>query len=78
MWYSQQVDEGNAPGYPLGYGRYGSSIEPVQVVGNADEGGGDDGGDDSGSDVGPSGTADEDGKGVPLYGRESKIVLGTK
>ena len=74
MWYSQQVDEGNAPGYPLGYGRYGYSIEPVQVVGNADEGGGD----DSSSDVGPSGTVDEDGKGVPLYGRESKIVLGTK
>jgi len=74
VWYSQQVDEGNAPGYPLGYGRYGRFIEPVQVVGNADEGGVD----DSGSDVGPSGTVDEDGKGVPLYGRESKIVLGTK
>ena len=74
MWYSRQVDEGNAPGYPLGYGRYGRSIEPVQVVGNADEGGGD----DSGSDVLPSGTVDEDGKGVPLYGRESKVVLGTK
>ena len=67
------MDEGNAPGYPLGYGRYGRLIEPVQVVGNADEGGGD----DSGSDVLPSGTVDEDGKGVPLYGRESKIVLGT-
>jgi hypothetical protein len=74
VWYSQQVDEGNAPGYPLGYGRYGHSIEPVQVVGNADEGGGD----DSSSDVGPSGTVDKDGKGVPLYGREPKIVLGTK
>jgi hypothetical protein len=72
------VDEGNAPGYPLGCGRYGSSIEPVQAVGNADEGGGDDGGGDSGSDVGPSGTADEGGKGVPLYGRGSKIVMGTK
>ena len=69
------MDEGNAPGYSLGYGRYGRSIEPVQVVvGNADEGGGD----DSGSDVSPSGTVDVDGKGVPLYGRESKIVLGTK
>ena len=74
MWYSQQVDEGNAPGFPLGYGRYGRSIEPVWVVGDADEGGGY----DSSSDVGPSGTVDEDGKGVPLYGRESKIVLGTK
>ena len=49
MWYSQQVDEGNAPGYPLGYGRYGRSIEPVQVVGSADEGGVGDG------DVVPSG-----------------------
>ena len=68
------MDDGHAPGYPLGYGRYGRSIEPVQVVGNADEGGAD----DSGSDVGPSCTVDEDGKGVPLYGRESKIVLGTK
>ena len=73
MWYSHQVDEGNAPGYPLGYGRYWS-IELVQVVGNADEGGDD----DSISDVGLSGTVDEDGKGVPLYGRESKIILGKK
>ena len=68
------MDEGNAPGYPLGYGRYGSSIEPVRVVGNADEGGDD----DTGSDVGPSGTVDEGGRGVPLYDRESKIVLGMK
>ena len=66
------MDEGNAPGFPLGHGRYGRSIEPVQVVADADEGGGD----DSGSDVGPSGTVDEDGKGVPLYGRGSMIVLG--
>ena len=67
------MDEGNAPGYPLGYGQF-RSIEPVQVVGNADEGGDD----DSSSDVGPSGTVDEDGKGVPLYGRESRITLGNE
>ena len=65
MWYSQQVDEDHAPGYPLGYGPYGRSIEPVQVVAYADEGGSD----DSGSDVGPSGTVDAGGKGIPLYGR---------
>ena len=59
------MDEGNAPGYPLGYGWY-RSIEPVKVVGDADEGGDD----DSSSDGGPSCTANEDGKGVPLYGRE--------
>ena len=41
------MDEGNATGFPLGYGRYGRSIELVQVVANADEGGGD----DSGSNV---------------------------
>ena len=68
MWYSRQVDEGNAPGYHLGYGRYGSSIEPVKVVGNGDKGGDD----DSSSDGGPSCTADEGGKGVPLYGRGTK------
>jgi hypothetical protein len=50
------------------------SIEPVRVVADADESG-DDG---SISDVGPSGTADEDGKGVPLYGSGSTIVLGNK
>ena len=59
--------------FPLGYGWY-RSIEPVKVVRNADEGGDD----DSSSDVGPSGTVEEDGKGVPLYGRESKIILGKK
>ena len=64
--------EGNAPGFPLGHGRWLHSIEPVQVVADADEGDGD----DSGSDVGPSGTVDKDGKGVPLYGRGSTIVLG--
>ena len=67
------MDEGNAPGYPLGYGRYGST-EPVKVVGNAGEGGDD----DSSSDVEPSGTLDDGGKGVPLYGRESKIILGKR
>ena len=73
VWYSQQVDEGNAPGYPLGYGQY-RSIEPVRVVVGADESG--DGGSRSGA--GPSGMADEEGKGVPLYGRGSTIVLGNK
>ena len=62
------MDEGNAPGYPLGYGWYGSSIEPVKVVGNADKGGDD----DRSSDGGPSCSADEGGQGVPLYGRESR------
>ena len=68
------MDEGKAPGYPLGYGQYGSH-KPVRVVGN------DDGGDEedaSSSDVGPSGNVDEGGKGIPLYGRASKIVLGGK
>ena len=68
------MNEGNAPGYPLGYGRYGYSIEPVGVVGDAGEGGDN----DSGSDGGMSCTADEGGREVPLYGRESKIVLGKK
>jgi hypothetical protein len=77
VWYSQQVEEGNAPGYPLGYGPYGATydIRPVKVVGNDDEG---DEEDDSSSDGGPTGTVDEDGKGVPLYGRESRIILGDK
>ena len=73
VWYRQQVDEGNGPGYPLGYGQC-RSIESVRVVVDADESG-DDG---SSSDVGPSGTADEGGKGVPLYGSGSTIVLGNK
>ena len=73
VWYSQQVDESNAPGYPLGYGQY-RSIEPVRVVVEAGEIG-DDG---SSSDGGPSGTVDADGKGVPLYGRGSTVVLGNK
>ena len=47
----------------------------MRVVGNDDDG---DDEDDSGSDGGPPGTVDEDGKGVPLYGRESKVILGNK
>ena len=69
------MDEGNALGYPLGYGQY-RSIEPVRAVVDAGEIG--DEGDDSSSDGGPSGTADVDGKGVPLYGRGSTVVLGNK
>ncbi len=74
MWYSQQADEGKAPGYPMGFGQY-RGIEPVRVVGNDDDG---DDEDDSGSDGGPPGKVDEDEKGVPLYGRESKVILGNK
>ena len=33
--------------------------------------------DGSSSDVGPLGNVDEDGKGIPLYGRASNIVLGS-
>ena len=47
----------------------------MRVVGNDDDG---DDEYDSGSDGGPPGTVDEDGKGVPLYGRESKDILGNK
>ena len=72
MWYSQQVEEGNAPGYPLGFGWYGG-IELVRVVGTDDDGDEDD---DSGSDGGLPGMVDKNGKGVPLYGRESKIIVG--
>ena len=68
------MEEGNAPGYPLGYGPYGS-VEPVRVVGDDDEG--DDDGDSS-TDGGPTGNADADGKGVPLYGRESRVIMGDK
>ncbi len=74
MWYSQQADEGNAPGYPMGFGKY-RGIEPVRVVGNDDDG---DDEDDSSSEGGPPGTVEEDGKGVPLYGCESKVILGNK
>ena len=66
------MEEGNAPGYPLEFGRYGG-VKPVRVVGNGDDGDEDN---DSGSDGGPPGTMDEDGKGVPLNGRESKIIVG--
>ena len=51
------------------------SAKPVQVVGDDDEG--DDDGDSS-SDGGPTGKVDEDGKGVPLNGRESRIIMGDK
>ena len=60
------MEEGNAPGYPLGFGWYGG-IKPVRVVGNDDDGDEDN---DSGSDGGLPGTVEKDGKGVPLYGRE--------
>ena len=68
------MEEGNTPGYPLGYGPYGST-RPVKVVGTDDDGDEDN---DSSSDGGLPGTVDKDGKGVPLYGRESKIILGDK
>ena len=54
----------------MGFGKY-RGIEPVRVVGINDDG---DDEDDSGSDGGPPGTVDKDGKGVPLYGRESKVI----
>jgi len=77
------VDEGNAPGYPLGVGRYGE-IKPVKVVdeGEEDENDEDDEEDDSsreggqvdeveGVDDEEGVTVDKDGRGVPLYGRKS-------
>ena len=42
-------------------------------MGNDDDGDEDD---DSVGDGGPPGAVDKAGKGVPLYGRESKILLG--
>ena len=36
VWYSQQADEGNAPGYPMGFGRY-RGIELVRVMGDKEE-----------------------------------------
>ena len=84
------MDKGNAPGYPLGVGRYGE-IKPVKVVddGEEDENDEDDEEDDSSSEGGLTNeaagmddeegvTVDEDGKGVPLYGRKSRILLGDK
>ena len=86
------MNEGNAPGYPLGVGWYGE-IKPVKVVneGEEDENDEDDEEDDISSE---GGLADEaagvsvdneegvmvakDGKGVPLYGRKSRILLGDK
>ena len=72
------MDEGNAPGYPLGVGRYGE-IRPVKVVdkGEEDENDEDDEDDDSGSEGGLTDevasvddeegvTVDTDGKGVPI------------
>ena len=39
MWYSQQAEEGEAPGLPLGFGPYGEAynIRLVKVVGNKEE-----------------------------------------
>ena len=48
LWYSKQVEEGNAPGDPLGFGRYGG-LEPIKVVGG--EGGGDNDGNSEDSDL---------------------------
>ena len=74
MWYSQQAEEDKAPGNPLGFGRSGG-IKLVRVMGNYDEG---DDNNDSCSDGGLAGTVDKDGKGVPLYGREPRVILGDK
>ena len=84
------MDEGNAPGYPLGVGRYGE-IKPVKAVdeGEEDENDEDDEEDYSSSEGGLTEeaasvddeegvTVDEDGRGVPLYGRKSRILLGAK
>jgi hypothetical protein len=39
MWYSQQAEEGKAPGYPLGFGPYRETydIRPVKIVGSKEE-----------------------------------------
>ena len=68
------MEEGKAPGYPLGFGLYGG-VEPVRVVGSDDDGDEDN---DSGSDRGLPGTVGKEGKGDPLYGCESKNILGDK
>ena len=64
MWYSQQAEEGKAPGYPLGFGPYGEAydIRPVKVVGHEEE-------EDSTGDEEEGVAVDRDGWGVPLYGR---------
>ena len=64
VWYSQQVEEGKAPGYPLGYGPYGETydVRLVKVVGNEEE---EDGIGDEEEEV----TVERDRRGVPLYGR---------
>ena len=72
MWYSQQAEERSAPGYPLGYGVYGG-VKLVKVVGNDDDGDEDVG---SGGDGGMPKMVDAAGKGFPLDGRESRILLG--
>ena len=59
----------------MGFRHSYRGIEPVRVVGSNDDG---DDEDDNGSDGGPPGTVDEDEKVVPLYGRESKGILGNK
>ncbi len=48
LWYSKQAVEGNAPGYPLGFDRYGL-FGPIEVVGG--RGGGDNNGNAEDSDV---------------------------
>ena len=48
LWYSKQAEEGNAPGDPLGFGRY-RGLEPIKVVGG--EGGGDNDGNSEDSDL---------------------------
>ena len=64
MWYSQQAEEGEAPGFPLGFGTYGEgyNIRLVKVVGNNEE-------EDSTGDEEEGVAVDRDGWGVPLYGR---------
>ena len=84
------MDKGNAPGYPLGVGWYGE-IKLVKVVdeGEEDENDEDDEEDDSSSEGGLTDegasvdeeegvTVDRDGKGVPLYCRESRILICDK
>ena len=64
MWYSQQAEEGEALGFPLGSGPYGEANNgrPVKVMGNDEE-------EDSTGDEEEGVAVDRDGWGVPLYGR---------
>jgi len=48
LWYSKQAVEGNTPGHPLGFDRYGK-FGPIKVVGG--RGGGDNDGNSEDSDV---------------------------